>query len=87
VQKRIQKWCVREGDERGPLIAVMLTKEVAHLLAAAPQMLAVLIEALDWSVHCRKTGPRVPVAGGWAHRRCISEQEQLRQAPRPGATR
>lgn len=36
--KQIQKWCVREGDEKGPLIAVMLTKEVAHALAAAPDL-------------------------------------------------
>lgn len=38
--KQIQKWCVRERDENGALIAVMLTKEVAHILAAAPQALA-----------------------------------------------
>jgi len=44
--KSIQKWCVREGSDRGPLIAVMLTKDVAHMLAAAPQLLemAVLLE-------------------------------------------
>lgn len=36
--KQIQKWCVREGDEKGPLIAVMLTKEVARMLAAAPDL-------------------------------------------------
>jgi hypothetical protein len=36
--KQIQKWCVREGDKNGPLIAVMLTKEVAHLLAASREM-------------------------------------------------
>lgn len=40
--KQIQKWCVREGDDKGPLIAVMLTKDVAHVFAAAPDMLAAL---------------------------------------------
>lgn len=39
--KQIQKWCVREGGEKGPLIAVMLTSEVAHLLAAGPELLKV----------------------------------------------
>lgn len=41
-----QKWCVRETDEKGPLIAVMLTKEVAHGLAAAPQMFTALQECI-----------------------------------------
>jgi hypothetical protein len=36
---RTQKWCVRERDEKGPLVAVMLTKDVAHLFAAAPHLL------------------------------------------------
>lgn len=40
--KQNQKWCVREGNKKGPLIAVMLTKEIAHLLVAAPDMLAAL---------------------------------------------
>jgi hypothetical protein len=40
--RSIQKWCVREGDAKGPLIAVMLTKDVAYLLAAAPEMLEAL---------------------------------------------
>ena len=40
--KQIQKWCVREGSAKGPLVAVMLTKEVAHALAAAPEMIAAL---------------------------------------------
>lgn len=43
--KRIQKWCVREGHARGPLIAVMLTKDVARALAAAPEMIAALTRA------------------------------------------
>lgn len=47
--KSIQKWCVRacvrEGDEKGPLIAVMLTKDVAHVLAAAPDMVTALARA------------------------------------------
>ena len=38
--KPIQRWCVRVGDKRGPLIAVMLSKDAAHLLAAAPDLLA-----------------------------------------------
>lgn len=24
-------------------------------------------------IHCGKVGPRVQVAGGWAHRRCIQK--------------
>lgn len=40
--KQNQKWCVRVGDERGPLIAVMLTKDVAHMLAAAPDLVKAL---------------------------------------------
>lgn len=40
--QNIQKWCVRAGDKKGPLIAVMLTKEVAHALAAAPEALEAL---------------------------------------------
>lgn len=40
--KSIQKWCVREGDAKGPLVAVMLTKEVAHALAASPEMIVAL---------------------------------------------
>jgi hypothetical protein len=43
--KQIQKWCVREGSEKGPLVAVMLTKDVAHALAAAPDMIAALARA------------------------------------------
>lgn len=43
--KQIQKWCVREGNEKGPLIAVMLTKDVAHALAAAPEMLELCLDA------------------------------------------
>lgn len=43
---KIQKWCVREGDAKGPLVAVMLTKDVAHALAAAPELLAVLPRCL-----------------------------------------
>lgn len=42
--KQFQKWCVREGDEKGPLVAVMLTKDVAYALAAAPDMIAALVE-------------------------------------------
>lgn len=42
----IQKWCVREGDEKGPLIAVMLTKDVAHALAACPEVAAALTDCL-----------------------------------------
>ena len=44
--KQIQKWCVRDGSDRGPLIAVMLTKDVAHILAAAPELfdMVVLLE-------------------------------------------
>lgn len=38
----IQKWCVRAGDERGPLVAVLLTEDVARLIAAAPDMLGAL---------------------------------------------
>lgn len=41
--KKIQKWCVREDDEKGPLVAVMLTKDVAHALAASPEMVAALV--------------------------------------------
>lgn len=41
--KQIQKWCVREGSDRGRLIAVMLTKDVAHMLAAAPELLQMVI--------------------------------------------
>jgi hypothetical protein len=41
--KQIQKWCVREGSDRGPLIAVMLTKDVAHMLAGAPQLLELVV--------------------------------------------
>lgn len=41
--KQIQKWCVREGNDKGPLVAVTLTKEVAFALAAAPAA----IEALE----------------------------------------
>lgn len=44
--KNIQKWCVRVGDKRGPLVAVMLTKEVAHALAAAPEMTVALADCL-----------------------------------------
>jgi hypothetical protein len=43
--KQIQKWCVRENDEKGPLVAVMLTKEVAHALAAAPELIAAAARA------------------------------------------
>lgn len=43
--KQIQKWCVREGNEKGPLIAVMLTKEVACALAATPELVSALNRA------------------------------------------
>jgi hypothetical protein len=44
--KQIQKWCVRQGDAKGPLVAVMLTKEVAHYLAASPEMALALRDCL-----------------------------------------
>lgn len=44
--KQTQKWCVRAGDAKGPLVAVMLTKEVAHVLAAAPEMSAALADCI-----------------------------------------
>lgn len=44
--KQIQKWCVRVGNDKGELVAVMLTKEVAHALAAAPEILAALPRCL-----------------------------------------
>lgn len=40
--KSIQKWCVREVNEKGPLVAVMLTRDVAHALAAMPEAFAAL---------------------------------------------
>lgn len=43
-ESKVQKWCVRVGDKKGPLVAVMLTKEVAHALAAAPDLIAALKE-------------------------------------------
>jgi len=42
-----QKWCVREGNDKGPLVAVMLTKDVAHALAAAPEMATALTACLS----------------------------------------
>jgi hypothetical protein len=44
---QLQKWCVREGDEKGPLVAVMLTKDVAHILAAGPDLLIALSELVN----------------------------------------
>lgn len=43
--KKIQKWCVREGSDKGPLVAVMLTKDVAFALAATQEMKAALARA------------------------------------------
>lgn len=64
---RLQKWCVRVGDAKGPLVAVMLTKEVALALAAAPDVLAALKMARECIAYCRKahkdaqSGEGVPV--------------------------
>jgi hypothetical protein len=44
--KRTHRWCVRDGNEKGPLVAVMLTKEVAHALAAAPEMALALRDCI-----------------------------------------
>jgi hypothetical protein len=52
--RQIQKWCVRERDKKGPLVAVMLTKDVALLLAASPEMLAALeaVRRDERKFHC-----------------------------------
>lgn len=55
--KRMQKWCVREGHNKGPLVAVMLTREVAHALAAAPQLLEALKLARECVAYCRRNHP------------------------------
>jgi hypothetical protein len=56
-----QKWCVREGDKKGALVAVMLTKEVAHMLAGAPDMLAALKGLIEASGHISPFGPEPSV--------------------------
>lgn len=35
-------------------------------------------------VHCGKVGPRVIVAGGWAHRYCIKKAQPMNEAKRRG---
>ncbi len=36
-------------------------------------------------VYCDSVGPRVPVAGGFAHRRCINELEAMTRLEEYGA--
>lgn len=41
--KQAQKWCVRENDEKGSLVAVMLDRKTAHYLAAMPEAYQALL--------------------------------------------